>query len=203
MNVRDALRGHRMTRAFDGTELVEAQLVGLCEDALRAPTAGHSRGVDAIVLAGTAGVRRYLHVATDPTWRAGSTKAEGLGRAGGAVLVVCEPSAYASRYAAPDKVGSGLDDVAAWPVPYWFGDAAFATMALLLLAEEAGLAGCFLGAFRNEPDVLADVGAPRGRRLFGAVLLGHAASVQSRSSSLDRDGPSRADRVVRGGYPRD
>jgi nitroreductase len=178
MNVRDALRGHRMTRAFDGTELVEAQLVGLCEDALRAPTAGHSRGVDAIVLAGTSGVRRYLHV-------------------------VCDPGAYASRYAAPDKVGSGLDDVAAWPVPYWFGDAAFATMALLLLAEEAGLAGCFLGAFRNEPDVLADVGAPRGRRLFGAVLLGHAASVQSRSSSLDRDGPSRADRVVRGGYPRD
>ena len=98
---------------------------------------------------------------------------------GGAVVVVCDPGAYLARYAAPDKAGSGLDDATAWPVPYWFGDAAFATMALLLLAEEDGLAGLLprsVSATRQPSS--PTLGAPSGRRLFGAVLLGHAASVQ-------------------------
>jgi nitroreductase len=200
MDVHDALRRRRMTRAFDGSELGEERIAELCGDALRAPTAGHARGVEMVVLAGAEGVDRYLHAATDEDWRAGSARVEGLARAGGAVVVVCDPGAYALRYAAPDKAGSGLEDTTAWPVPYWYGDAAFATMALLLLAEEDGLAACFLGAFRHEAAVLATLGAPSGRRLFGAVLLGHAASAQSRSGSLDRDGPSRAARVVRGGF---
>ena len=61
-------------------------------------------------------------------------------------------------------------------------------MALLLLAEEAGLAACFLGAFRREVEVLGAVGAPAGRRMFGGVLVGHAAVTQVRAASLDRAG---------------
>jgi nitroreductase len=201
MDVRDALRRRRMTRAFDGSELTEDGLAGLCDDALRAPTAGHVRGVEMVVLAGADGVARYLRAATDEHWRSSSSRADGLARAGGAVVVVCDPGAYASRYAEPDKAASGLEDAGAWPVPYWDGDAAFATMALLLLAEEEGLAACFLGAFRHAAAVLAELDAPSGRRLFGAVLLGRAADEQPRSASLDRDGPSRATRVVRGGFP--
>ena len=200
MDVRDALRRRRMTRAFDGTELGEGRLAGLCADALRAPTAGHARGVEAVVLAGTGGVRHYLEAATDEAWRAHAARAAGLARAGGAVVVLCDPRAYTERYAAADKAAAGLADAAAWPVPYWFGDAAFATMALLLLAEEDGLAACFLGAFRREATVLASLGAPQGRRLFGAVLLGHADASQVRSGSLARPGPTRDDRVVRGGF---
>lgn len=200
MDVRDALRRRRMTRAFDGTELDEDRLASLCDDALRAPTAGHARGVELVVLAGASGVARYLEAATDDGWRTSSPRATGLARAGGAVVVLCDPPAYAARYAEGDKVAAGLGEEAAWPVPYWFGDAAFATMALLLLAEADGLAACFLGAFRREPDVLAALAAPEGHRLFGAVLLGHAAPRQDRSASLDRAGPPRADRVVRGGF---
>lgn len=200
MDVREALRRRRMTRSFDGTELSEPALAALCDDALRAPTAGHARGVEAVVLAGRAGVERYLHAATDADWRAASARSQGLALAGGAVVVLCDPGAYLARYAAKDKAGSGLEDPAAWPVPYWFGDAAFATMALLLLAEADGLAACFLGAFRREPEVLGSLGAPGGRRLFGAVLLGRAAPDEARSASLDRGGPSRAERVVLGGF---
>jgi nitroreductase len=200
MDVRDAMRRRRMTRAFDGTELTEDRLGSLCEDALRAPTAGHARGVEAVVLAGSAGVRRYLEAATDEGWRAASARAAGFAAAGGAVVVVCDPGAYTSRYAADDKAPAGLAEAAAWPVPYWFGDAAFATMALLLLAEADGLAACFLGVFRHETDVLAALSAPEGRRLFGAVLLGRAAATQARSVSLDRPGPTRGARVVRGGF---
>jgi nitroreductase len=187
-----------MTRTFDGSGLDEPALAALCDDALRAPTAGHARGVEMVVLAGRDGARRYLDAATDARWRA-TPRGEGLSLAGGAVAVLCEPGAYARRYGADDKAGSGLDDVTAWPVPYWFGDAAFATMALLLLAEEAGLGASFLGAFRAEPEVLASLRAPEGRRLFGAVLLGGRAP-DRRSASLDLPGPSRAARVRRGGY---
>jgi nitroreductase len=200
MDVRDALRRRRMIRAFDGSELGEERIADLCDDALRAPTAGYARGVEAVVLAGAEGVQRYLRAATDEDWRADSARADGLARAGGAVVVVCDPGAYTERYGEPDKASSRLEELTAWPVPYWYGDAAFATMALLLLAEEDGLAACFLGAFRHESEVLSALGAPRGRRLFGAVLLGHAASTQPRSRSLDRDGPTRGARVVRGGF---
>ena len=201
MDVREALRRRRITRAFDGTELTEDHLVELCLDALRAPTAGHARGVEAVVLAGTTGVRRYLDAATDSTWRASSTRGTGFALAGGAVAVLCDPAAYTARYGDTDKASTGLDDPDRWPVPYWFGDAGFATMALLLLAESEGLASCFLGAFRREREVLDELRAPEGRRLFGAVLLGGSAPLQQRSASLDRAGPTRAARVVRGAFP--
>ena len=199
VDVRDALRRRRMTRAFDGTPVDEPTIADLCESALRAPTAGNARGVATVVLAGTEGARRYLEAATDAAWRATSPRAAGLLAAGGAVVVLCDPPAYAARYAAGEKAASGLADLGAWPVPYWFGDAAFATMSLLLLCEEAGLAACFLGAFRREREVLSLVAAPEGLRVFGAVLLGGAAPGR-RSASLDRPGPTRAARVIRGAF---
>ncbi|HUD69217.1 MAG TPA: nitroreductase family protein [Acidimicrobiales bacterium] len=197
MDVRDALRRRRMTRAFDGSELDESQLIELCTEALRAPTAGHARGVWTVVLPGRAGVHDYLAAATDAGWRASSSRAPSLAMAGGAVVVVCDPGTYATRYADDDKTASGLGDLDAWPLPYWYTDAAFATMSLLLLAEDAGLSACFLGAFRHHREVLALVNAPSGTELFGTVLVGRAAATQAPSASLQRPGPTRAERVVR------
>ncbi|MGH9088306.1 MAG: nitroreductase family protein, partial [Acidimicrobiales bacterium] len=86
----------------------------------------------------------------------------------------------------------------AWPVPYWFGDAAFATMTLLLGATDEGLGACFLGSFRGEGPLLAALGVPEGWRLFGAVLIGHPDGADRPSASLDRPGPSAAERVHHG-----
>jgi nitroreductase len=200
VDVADALRRRRMTRAFDGSPVDEAHLVSLCAEAMRAPTAGHARGVDAVVLHGADGVATYLSAATDERWRTTAPRAAGLAAAGAAVVVVCDPRAYAARYAEADKEASGLGDPAAWPVPYWHGDAAFFTMALLLLAEDAGLAACFLGAFRRHDEVLSAIRAPEGSALFGAVLLGGSSPVQVPSASTSRPGRTRAERVHRGGF---
>ena len=55
------------------------------------------------------------------------------------------------RYAEPDKAATGLGrSAAAWPVPYWTVDAAFAVMTLLLAAEDAGLGALFFGVFQGE-----------------------------------------------------
>lgn len=192
-----------MVRDFEGGDLDEDELVAMCEEALRAPTAGHARGVELVVLSGADGVERYLGAATDATWRRTSARYDGLARAGGAVVVVVDPGAYARRYAAPDKAASGLDGPAAWPVPYWHGDAGAAVMALLLLATDRGLGACFLGAFRNAAAVLDLVGAPPAKACYGAVLLGRASSGDVPSASLARPGPSRAERVLRARYERD
>ncbi len=187
-----------MVRDFDGTELGEDRVAALCEDALFAPTAGNARGVELVVLAGGDGVRRYLAASTDEAWRSSAPRAAGLAAAGAVVVVVSDPSAYVARYGEADKASSGLSDLGAWPVPYWHGDAAFATMALLVLAESDGLAACFLGAFRARADVLALLGAADRYELFGAVLLGGAAAEQRPSPSLTRPGLTRAQRVHRG-----
>lgn len=186
-----------MRRSFTGEPVDAVELSSLAAEALRSPTAGNSRGIELGILDGAEAVAAYLDASTDAEWRARSARLEGLRRAGAAVLVLADPSAYVERYAEADKARSGLGaGTGQWPVPYWVGDAGSATMALLLLLEEAGLAACFLGAFRQADEVMEACGCPEGRLLYGCVLVGRADGGDHRSASLDRPGPSRAARVL-------
>ena len=58
-------------------------------------------------------------------------------------------------------------------MPYWYGDAAFGVMTVLLGAVDAGLGACLLGSFRGEDELAETLGVPDGWRLFGGVVLGH------------------------------
>ncbi len=195
MDVASLLARRRMTRSFDGTPVEVPWLVRVCEAALLAPTAGHSAGV-ALGVVGHDRVGEYLEVATDAAWRERSTRYEGWARAGGLVLVSTRVSAYLERYGEPDKVASGLAERDAWPVPYWHGDAAMATMALLLLVEEAGLAAGLWGAFRNVEAVRRWAGLGEDE-LFATVFVGRPDGRDRPSASLARPVPSRAERVRR------
>ena len=88
--------------------------------------------------------------------------------------------------------GSAL---ASAPVPYWFGDTAFAVMTVLLGAVDAGLGACLLGNFRGEGELGRTLGVPASWRLFGAVVLGQPDGHDSRSRSLDRPLPPRSGRI--------
>ena len=113
------------------------------------------------------------------------------------LLALTSPDAYVARYAEADKASSGLGEgPEAWPVPYWFGDAAFAVMTVLLGAVDEGIGACFLGNFRNEASVLDAFGVPHPWRLFGTVLVGQPDGADRRSGSLDRSAP--VNRVRRG-----
>ncbi len=195
MDVASLLARRRMTRSFDGSPVDLPWLVGTCETALLAPTAGHSAGVTLSVV-GRDRVGEYLEVATDPSWRARSTRYAGWARAGGLVLVSSRVSAYLERYGEPDKAASGLAERDAWPVPYWHGDAAMATMALLLLVEEAGLAAGLWGAFRNVEAVRDWAGLVEDE-LFATVFVGRPDGRDRPSASLARPVPTRAQRVRR------
>lgn len=171
----------------------------LLDQALRSPSAGNTRGTAWLVLAGPDQTATYWDHTTTADWRARSSRWPGLSRAPVVALSLASPDLYLARYAETDKVDAGLGDAeAAWPVPYWFGDAAFATMALLLGAADAGLGACFLGSFRGEATLLDALGVPEGWRLFGTVVLGHPDGHDHRSPSLDRPAPSAEQRVHRG-----
>ncbi len=213
------VRSRHMVRSFR-TQPLDPALVGqLVEAALRAPTAGNTRGTAWLVLSAPPDRARYWDLATTPDWRATSRRWPGLARAPVLALSLTSPHLYRARYREPDKAASGLGGSAPqstagaqgawgavgkegvvgdestvgdepWPVPYWFGDAAFSTMVLLLGATQAGIASCFLGAFRAGQPILDAFGVPQGWRLFGTVLLGHPDGQDRPSGSLDRPPPS-------------
>jgi nitroreductase len=184
-----------MVRSFDATPVDEDELDELCARALWAPTAGNTAGVRMHTV-GHALVPSYFAVATDDVWRQRARRAAGLQRAGAVVLVTSKRSAYLERYGEDDKSSSGLSDENSWPIPYWHTDAAMATMALLLLLEERGLAATLWGNFRHEREIL-EWAHIEGEDLFASVLLGHGDGNDVTSASLDRDVPTRTARVTR------
>lgn len=198
MDVIRALEQRRMQRSFDGSSLEAEQVTPLLEASLLAPSAGHARGQRWMFALGASEVARWFSAATDERWRTTAPRAEGLARAAAACVLITDPSVYLDRYAEADKAASGLGaNFTAWGVPYWFGDAGGVSLSLLLLAEEAGLAACFLGAFRRDADVRNLLGLSTEEQIYGTVLLGRSDGADRRSASLDRPGPTRAARVQR------
>ena len=184
MELTDAVRGRRMTRAYDPTRPVSREQVdNLLRLAVRAPSAGHTQGWDFLVLADITSIDRF--------WSATSGSGEPdswLARLRTApVLVVClsDREAYLDRYAEPDKGWTDRDE-ARWPIPYWHVDVGMAAMILLLAAHEAGLAACFFGVPGERwPALFERFAIPAGRAVVGVVSLGHPAP-DVRSPSLKR-----------------
>jgi len=197
VELRELLEKRRMVRSFDATPVDLDWLEERCAEALWAPSAGNAAGVRLHTVS-RALVPAFFEAATDEQWRASARRAPGLARAGAVVLVTSRPEDYAARYGEADKVGSGLENINEWSVPYWHADAAMATMALLLLLEEAGWQATIWGNFRHDDRILRWAKV-EDEQLFCSVLVGHADGHDVASSSLGRDVPARARRVRRVG----
>jgi nitroreductase len=206
VELHEAIRRRAMVRSFSSRPVDRAEVDRIVLAALRSPTAGNTKGTAWVVLEGPEQTARYFDATTDEAWRSRYKEwSDGLARAPVVLLAYTSPDAYVDRYAEEDKAAAGLGDgEAAWPVPYWIGDAAFGVMAVLLGAVDAGLGACLVGTFRGEAELGARLGVPAGWRLFGAVLLGHPDGLDHRSASVDRVGPTASERIHRGrwGDPR-
>jgi nitroreductase len=199
MELRLAVRQRRMSRNFTGRPPDPGVVDAILADALRAPSAGNTQGRDLVVLEGPSETKQFWETTTDAAWRARSGRFAGLSRAPVVVLVFAAPGAYRSRYEEPDKRPTSGVPVE-WVVPFWFVDAAFATMTILLRATEEGLGAAFLGNFRGEEVLRVQLGVPGDRRWLGAVLLGEATGPDPPSSSLARGRRPFADSVHRGAW---
>jgi nitroreductase len=164
-----------MVRAFRPDPVAPDVLDRVLDAACRAPSAGFTQGLDLLVLEGPAATADYWSLTfPDAAARAGF-RWQGLFDAPVLVVPVVDPAAYAERYGQPDKARTGLGEVGAWPVPYWWVDGGAAVQNLLLAAVDEGLGALLFGLFEAERAVLAAHGVPEGRRALGTVALGHPA----------------------------
>ena len=199
MELNEAVWRRRMTRNFSGQPPGAGVVDRLVAAALRAPSAGNTQGREFVVLEGEDETSRFWDATTDPAWRTGSRRYPGLSRAPVVVLPFADPDAYLDRYREPDKVRRDGRSVE-WVVPYWFVDAGFSVMTMLLGATEVGLGAAFLGNFRGEDALHAALGVPERYRWLGAVLLGEAAGPDPPASSAARPRRSVDESVHRGGW---
>jgi nitroreductase len=159
------LARRRMVRSYRPDPVDPAALERIARAALRAPSAGHSQGTSILVvtdrdrraaIACLAGEGSYVAKGRDP-W---------LSRAPAHLVLCVEPGCYHRRYSEPDK------DPAALAIPWWWVDAGASLMAVLLAAEDEGLAAGFLGA-HAVPGLGELLGIPEGVTPLGVVTVGH------------------------------
>lgn len=199
MELSEAVRRRHMTRNFQDAGLARSVVDGMLAEVLAAPSAGHTQGREFVVLEGSEQTDHYWQATTDADWRAGSRRFEGLSRAPVVVLPFSDPAAYVERYAEPDKARADGTEVG-WVVPYWYVDASFAVMTLLLGAADRGIGAAFLGNFRGEEALKEALGVPTRLRWLGAVLLGRPAHPDPPSTSVTRPTRTLEDSVHRGGW---
>lgn len=180
------LRRRRMTRNYDGRRVPHEVLERILDAGLRAPSAGFAQGWAFVVLEGQEQTELFWSLTRRPGAPKPGGRQAGMRSAPVIVIPLAHKQAYLDRYAEPDKAGTGLDAEAAWPVPYWEIDTAFATMAMLLAATDEGLGALFFGIFQGEQALLDALGVPAGYRPIGAMTLGFPAAQDLRSPSLSR-----------------
>ena len=199
MEFADVVTSRRMVRAFEARPVPADVLDRVLDLARRVPAAGNTQGLDLVVLEG-AQTGRYWDVTLSPE-RRDVFPWPRLLDAPVLIIPVASPSAYVARYGEPDKIHTGLGDGdAAWSVPYWYVDTAFAAMVTLLAAVDEGLGALFFGQFEHEVAIKRAFGIPNDRRPVGTIALGYAAEGQRASRSSQR-GRRRLDDIVhRGGW---
>ena len=192
MEFNDMLRKRRMTRSFQDRH-VDPQVVDrILAAGLRGPTAGHTQGVDLLVLEGPAQTGRYWDGALPGDAR-DAFPWPGLLAAPLLVVVLASEAAYRRRYAEPDKAGSDFD------VPWWHVDAAFAALLVQLAAVDAGLGALFF-ATHHVPALRRTFGVPDEWAPVGTVAIGHPAPDRPSTSVATRRRRPAAEAIHRGGW---
>ncbi|HVA42140.1 MAG TPA: nitroreductase family protein [Acidimicrobiales bacterium] len=175
MELYESLRKRRMVRAFEPDPIDPVVLDRVVQAGLRGPSAGFTQGVDLLVLSDQADRAAFWAAETDRQWRDAHPDHETTRRAPVIALPLTGAEPYTRRYSEPDKAAAGLQDAAAWPVPFWWFDAGAAVMAILLAATAEGLGALFMGVFRGETALREAFAIPAGLAPAGAVLLGYPA----------------------------
>ncbi|GIJ44443.1 hypothetical protein Val02_13290 [Virgisporangium aliadipatigenens] len=199
MRFADVVRGRRMVRNYDPDRPVPPQVLDrLLDHAVRAPSAGFTQGWGFLVLTEPADRELFWAVTAD---RGRTGWLERMSRAPVIVVPHGSREAYVDRYAQPDKfssgpmpsgpeeragsAGRGRAEVP-WDVPYWYVDAGFASLLMLLGAVDEGLGACFFGIPAGNVDAYrAAFGVPAEFAPVGALTIGYPAP-GPRSPSLRR-----------------
>ncbi|MCI2975448.1 MAG: nitroreductase family protein [Ferrimicrobium sp.] len=183
------IRRRRMHRSFSEEPVATADVLSLCESALRAPSAGFTQGTELVVIADPDRIEAILATISTPGWLRNSPTHQGLLQSQLLILPIVNKPAYLARYAEPDKASSGLDAEEAWPQPYWIVDASFATMQLLLKVVDLGLGATFMGIYYGHDQLAKALALPPGLDPLGIVCVGHPTQNNAPTGSVVRRPP--------------
>jgi nitroreductase len=195
MEFGSVIRKRKMVRTFLDGPIQPDVLQRILEQGQRAPSAGYTQGFSFLVLEGPEQTGRF--------WEATSgdrTVLEGVWHAPILIVPLASKQAYLDRYAEEDKGWTDRDD-SRWPVPYWFIDAAFASMLILLTAVDEGLGALFFGLYPpTMPRFRAAFGIPQAWEPIGAIAIGHSAAVDPVRSSANTRARKPLDEIVHRGH---
>jgi nitroreductase len=171
-----------MVRNYREEPVPDEVLDRVAAAALRAPSAGNSQAIAAVVVTDPETRREIAALADEPSYvEAGFDP--WISRAPAHIVVTVSEKVYRDRYAEPDKLGPDGEQIE-WPVPYWWIDAGAAMMAVLLAAVDEGLGAGFLGV-HSMTDLARLLNLPEHYHPIGVITVGHPAP-DRRSRSLDR-----------------
>jgi nitroreductase len=122
----------KMIRSFETTPLPREAVERILENAQRGPSSGFTQGFEFLVLDRPENTRKFWENVTNPT-------AKGAESAPLIIVPLAHSSAYVKRYLEPDRADVGRKTEEDFPAPYWYIDAAFASMLILLTAVDLGL----------------------------------------------------------------
>jgi nitroreductase len=175
----DVIKRRKMVRAFTGEPLPPGVTDRLLRAANRAPSAGFSQGYSFLVLEGTKQTAALwdLFYADAASATAGEEDERAQLAALSPAPLVIVPLAckdvYLDRYAEGDNGWKDRDE-SRWPVPYWYIDAGFTALLVLLAVVDEGLGSVFFGI---QPGIMADFrtrfGVPEKWTPVGALAIGH------------------------------
>lgn len=192
MEFSEVLAARRMVRNYTEVGIDDEKLERVASAALRAPSAGNSQAIAAVVVTDPDLRARIAEIADEPSYVTAGFD-PWISRAPAHVVIAVSEKVYRDRYAEQDKLGP--DGEISWPVPFWWVDAGAAMMAVLLAAVDEGLGAGFLGV-HSLPDLAGLLGMPEDFQPIGVVTLGHPAT-DRRSGSLDRPKKTADDVIFR------
>ncbi|MGD0081766.1 MAG: nitroreductase family protein [Acidimicrobiales bacterium] len=174
MEFQDVLRHRRMVRHFTDEPVADEILEAILAAALRAPSAGYSQGYALLVLSRPEDRTKFW--ATQPPTEQGAwdpALRAAIMRAPVVVAVLASKDVYLNRYAQPDKGWTDRDE-SRWPVPYWYVDAGFLALLMLLASVDLGLGALLFGLIPDDiPAFRAAFGVPDSYDPVGCVAIGH------------------------------
>lgn len=178
----ETLQRRRMIRNYEERPVPDDVLEGVAAAALRAPSAGNSQAMSAVVVTEADRRAAIARLADEPAYVASGFD-PWISKAPAHIILSVSEKIYRDRYSEPDKLGPDGEPIE-WPVPYWWVDAGAAMMAVLLAAVDAGLGAGFLGV-HSVPDLARLLELPDHYRPIGVITVGYPAP-DRRSTSLDR-----------------
>lgn len=153
MCVLEAVKERRSVRAFTDRKVSEENIKRLLDAARWAPSAGNTQPLELVVVKDTEIKRKLSDAALDQTFIQKVS----------VVIVVCADVARSSR-------GYGIRGVQLYSIQ----DTAAATQNILLVAQELGLATCWIGAF-HEKEVAQIINTPKNVKPVAIIPVGYAA----------------------------